>query len=236
MKTAIAVKKVTVTLLKKKVLHDISLTLPEGKVIGLLGPSGAGKTTLMRVLVGLQRPGSGTASVLGLTAGSAKLRPLIGYVTQTPSVYLDLTVQENLRYFGAMIGVGAGRVHEVLVLVRLTDQAGQLAGLLSGGQLARVSLAVALLGSPRLLVLDEPTVGLDPVLRQELWDQFRELAAAGTTLLISSHVMDEAKRCDTLVLLREGRVLASATPAELMAETNTHDVEAAFLRLVGASA
>ena len=234
MKSAIDVEQVSVALGGHRVLQSISLTLPEGKVTGLLGPSGAGKTTLMRVLVGLQRPKSGSTKIFGLSAGAKQLRSQIGYVTQTPSVYLDLTVAENLRYFAAMVGARDGRVEEVIGLVRLSEQTKQLARSLSGGQLARVSLAAALLSSPKLLVLDEPTVGLDPVLRQELWEQFHELAGQGTTLLVSSHVMDEAKRCDNLVLMREGELLATGTPAALMASTNTHDIESAFLSLVGA--
>jgi ABC-2 type transport system ATP-binding protein len=232
MKTVIALDKVTVNLAHAKVLDEISLALPEGQVIGLLGPSGAGKTTLMRAIMGLQRVAHGKVTVLGLAAGTAKLRPKVGYVTQAPSVYGDLTVQENLRYFGAMVNAGSGRVDEVMAMVHLEDHSDQLAGRLSGGQLARVSLAVALLGSPRVLILDEPTVGLDPVLRLELWDEFHALAKTGVTLLVSSHVMDEAKRCDSLVLMREGKLLASGTPAELMNRTDTHDIEMAFLKLV----
>jgi ABC-2 type transport system ATP-binding protein len=236
MNNAIELKNVTVHLEKDLVLDDVVLDIPQGKVTGLLGPSGAGKTTLMRVIVGLQRPKKGSVKILGKPAGSAELRAWVGYVTQAPSVYADLTVAENLRYFGAMVNVGKPRVDEIMALVRLQDYAGRLAGRLSGGQRARVSLAVALLGSPKLLVLDEPTVGLDPVLRQELWSQFHDLAKSGVTLLVSSHVMDEAKRCDNLVLLREGKVLAAGSPAKLMDQTDTHDVEAAFLRLVGAAA
>lgn len=232
MKTVIELKNVSVNLAKEKVLKSISLTLPEGKVIGLLGPSGAGKTTLMRAIMGLQKTAAGSVTVLDMPAGTAKLRPLVGYVTQAPSVYGDLTVAENLSYFGAMVNVGRGRVAEVMALVHLEDYAGQLAGKLSGGQLARVSLAVALLGSPRLLILDEPTVGLDPVLRLELWQQFHKLASSGVTLLVSSHVMDEARRCDGLVLMREGKILAQGTPAEMMTRTHTSDVETAFLKLV----
>jgi ABC-2 type transport system ATP-binding protein len=235
MKTVVKLKDVSVNLAKNKVLRNISLDLPEGKEKVLLGTSGAGKTTFMRVIMGLQRVAGGSVEVLGMKAGAAQLRPLVGYVTQAPSVYADLTVTENLRYFGAMVNVGAKRVDEVIGLVRLGDQADQLAGKLSGGQLARVSLAVALLGSPRLLVLDEPTVGLDPVLRLELWEQFHELADNGVTLLVSSHVMDEARRCDELVLMREGQILAAGTPSELMKRTMAADVETAFLKLVEAA-
>lgn len=233
MKQAIEIAHVSVILGKMSVLEDISLTVKTGKVTGLLGPSGAGKTTLMRVIVGLQQPRSGTSQVLGLKSGATGLRSKVGYVTQAPSVYLDLSVRENLRYFGVLVGAGPKRIDEVLAQVHLLQQAGQLAAQLSGGQLARVSLAVALLGDPKLLILDEPTVGLDPVLRKELWEQFHDLARGGVTLLVSSHVMDEASRCDDLVLLRDGRVLANGTPAELMGATKTHDIEGAFLSLVG---
>jgi ABC-2 type transport system ATP-binding protein len=173
--------------------------------------------------------------VLGKPAGSAELRKRIGYVTQAPSVYGDLSVKENLAYFGAMVGAAHGRAEEVIKLVRLEKQAGQLVGSLSGGQRARVSLGVALLGTPDLLVLDEPTVGLDPLLRQELWDQFHELARGGATLLVSSHVMDEAKRCDGLVLLRDGQLLATGEPGELVSRTHAKDIESAFVALVEAA-
>jgi ABC-2 type transport system ATP-binding protein len=232
MDMAIRAEKLTVKLEKDVVLRDVTVTVPKGQVAGLLGPSGAGKTTLMKAMVGLQRPTSGSVEVLGERAGSAKLRSRIGYVTQSPSVYADLTVEENLMFFGAMVGVGREHIKRVIGDVRLSKQTGQLVGSLSGGQRARVSLAVAMLGEPELLILDEPTVGLDPVLRQELWGQFHELAQRGTTLLISSHVMDEAVRCEHLILMREGGVLATGTPAELMDQTDTHDVESAFLRLV----
>ncbi len=234
MKNAIKIEHVSVDLGGNEVLKDISLDLPDGQVTGLLGPSGAGKTTLMRVLVGLQRTKSGSVTIFGLRAGTKQLRPQIGYVTQTSSVYPDLTVTENLCYFAAMVGASDDRVEEVIELVRLGEQTKQLVGSLSGGQRARVSLAAALMGSPKLLVLDEPTVGLDPVLRLELWQQFHELARHGTTLLVSSHVMDEANRCDSLVLMREGSCLATGSPMELMTQTKTQDIGSAFLSLVGA--
>lgn len=214
-------------------LHAIDLDVRRGVVTGLLGPSGSGKTTLLRSVVGAQIVESGVVSVLGLPAGSAALRRRVGYQTQAPSVYADLTVAENLSYFGAIAGVGTGAVGEVVALVGLAGLEGQLAATLSGGELARLSLAAALLGGPELLVLDEPTVGLDPVLRRDLWETFRALAARGTTLLVSSHVMDEADRCHELVLLREGRVLATGTPVELRARTGTSDLDAAFLALIG---
>jgi ABC-2 type transport system ATP-binding protein len=219
----------------RRVLSDLSCAVPAGRVTGLLGPSGSGKTTLLRALVGVQRIRSGEVTVLGEPAGSPGLRSRVGYVTQAPSVYPDLTVRENARHFAALYGRGARAADDALTAVGLADAAGQLVADLSGGQRGRVSLACALVGEPQLLVLDEPTVGLDPVLRVELWDRFHALAAAGTTLVVSSHVMDEAGRCDRLLLLREGRLLADSTPARLRADSGTDDLEEAFLRLVRAS-
>ncbi|HSX01301.1 MAG TPA: ABC transporter ATP-binding protein [Candidatus Saccharimonas sp.] len=233
MNAAIELKGVKVVREKQTILSEVSLTLPAGKVVGLLGPSGAGKTTLIRVLVGLQKLAAGTATVLGMPAGSRKLRPQIGYSSQSLAVYPDLTVHENLTYFAAMTNASGKRVAEVLQEVSLEPQAKQLVRSLSGGQRARVSLGVALLGQPKLLVLDEPTVGLDPVLRTQLWDHFHRLAAAGTTLLVSSHVMDEAERCDELVLVRDGRVLSQGTPAGIKQSAGAQTIEQAFVSLIG---
>lgn len=234
MKYAVRAEGLTVRRGGHPVLHDLDLGVLSGVVTGLLGPSGSGKTTLLRAVVGAQASVTGSVTVLGLPAGSPSLRHAIGYVTQAPSVYDDLTVHENLRFFARVLGVGRARVAACLDQVGLAAEAGRVVARLSGGQRARVSLAVALLGEPELLVLDEPTVGLDPVLRQELWAGFRELAAAGTTVLVSSHVMDEAERCDRLLLLRDGRLLDDGTPSELLRRTGATDVEGAFLRLVGA--
>ena len=217
---------------KKEVLHSVSFDVPSGSLVGLLGPSGSGKTTLMRAIVGVQRDVSGTVTVLGHPAGSAILRHRVGYVTQDASVYGDLTVRQNLNYFASILHAERADVDRVIEATDLTEQANQLVGSLSGGQLSRASLAAALLGSPELLVLDEPTVGLDPVLRVELWTLFRRLAEGGTTLLVSSHVMDEATRCDRLVLLREGEILADETPAGLLERTGAEDAEGAFLALI----
>ncbi len=215
-----------------RVLPGLSFTVPRGQVTGLLGPSGSGKSTLMRALVGVQKVQGGTVEVLGLPAGARALRDRVGYVTQAPSVYPDLTVTENLSFFARVLQAPLNQVDEVLEQVDLTDHAGALAGRLSGGQLSRVSLGVALLGSPELLVLDEPTVGLDPVLRRDLWALFHRLADRGATLLVSSHVMDEATRCDRLLLLREGELVADDTPQGLLDRTGAADGEAAFLALV----
>ncbi|MFI5781306.1 ABC transporter ATP-binding protein [Nocardia sp. NPDC051570] len=217
------------------VLRGVSFTVPAGSVMGLLGPSGCGKTTLIRSIVGVQRIKSGTVTVLGKPSGTASLRAQVGYVTQSPSVYSDLTVRQNVRYFGAVYGVSRSAVDETIRDVGLAAYPDRLVDKLSGGQQARVSLACALVAKPSVLVLDEPTVGLDPVLRRDLWNHFRELAATGTTLLVSSHVMDEADRCDRLLLMREGRLLADETPEELREATGATNLEDAFLELVLAS-
>ena len=217
------------------VLPELSLDIRRSVVTGLLGPSGSGKTTLIRAIVGVQIVESGDVSVLGEPAGAEGLRRRIGYVTQAPSVYSDLTVRQNLEYFASILGAPSGRVKETIDSVALGGHANQLVRTLSGGEESRVLLASALLGHPDLLVLDEPTVGLDPVLRRDLWNMFHELAAGGTTLVVSSHVMDEAERCDDLVLLRDGRVVATGSPSELRQETHTEDLEQAFLALAEAS-
>ena len=229
---AIEVRDLVVVRGKRPVLHGLTCTVPRGSVTGLLGPSGSGKTTLMRCVVGVQKIASGTVRVLGDEAGSAALRSRIGYLTQDPSVYGDLTVRENARYFASLYGLGAADADAAIADVGLREAAGQLVRTLSGGQHARASLACALVSKPELLVLDEPTVGQDPVLRNELWQRFHALAAAGTTLLVSSHVMDEAGRCERLLLIREGRLIADDTPAAVRAAAATDDLDEAFLRLV----
>lgn len=228
----------------RTVLDALRFDVPRGRITGLLGPSGCGKSTLLRAIVGTQAKVTGTLDVLGRPAGDPRLRPRIGYVTQAPSVYDDLTVRQNLDYFAAVLHPGrAARalrrdtVTRAVEDVDLTRHADALAGRLSGGQRSRVSLAVALLGAPELLVLDEPTVGLDPVLRRDLWNLFHALAAdRGTTLLVSSHVMDEAERCHRLLLMREGRILADGAPDALRERTGSATVEAAFLHLVDEAA
>ncbi|HWC35357.1 MAG TPA: ABC transporter ATP-binding protein [Mycobacteriales bacterium] len=219
----------------KVILPGVSLQVPPGKVTGLLGPSGSGKTTLMRAIVGVQIVAGGQVRVLGRPAGAKDLRHRVAYVTQEPSVYADLTVEENLRYFARILRAPHTRIEEVIELVGLGRQTRQVARTLSGGELSRVSLAVALLGKPELLVLDEPTVDVDPILRRELWQTFYSLADAGASVLVSSHVMDEASRCHELVLMRSGEIIATGTPAELLARTSTDDLEAAFIALAEAS-
>jgi ABC-2 type transport system ATP-binding protein len=215
-----------------EVLRDLTFSVAPGEVTGLLGPSGCGKTTLMRAIVGVQRITSGTVTVLGERAGSPALRSRIGYVTQAPSVYDDLTVEENLRFFASVLGLGADRVEASVETVALGAERSKVVSRLSGGQRSRVSLAVALLGEPALVVLDEPTVGLDPVLRKDLWETFHRLADRGAAVFVSSHVMDEATRCDRLMLMREGRIIADETPQGLLEKTGAADIETAFLDLV----
>jgi ABC-2 type transport system ATP-binding protein len=219
-----------------EVVHGLTFGVAEGTVTGLLGPSGCGKTTLMRAIVGVQQGVSGECSVLGRPAGAPALRRLLGYVTQAPAVYTDLSVEENLRYFAAVVSAPRTDVARVLAAVDLEAYADRRVDRLSGGQINRVSLATALLGAPQLLVLDEPTVGLDPVLRRDLWALFHRLADGGVTLLVSSHVMDEATRCDRLLLMREGNLVADDTEVGLIARTGAQDVEAAFLALVEGTA
>ncbi|MDJ1133567.1 ABC transporter ATP-binding protein [Streptomyces iconiensis] len=221
---------------RTQLLSDISFGVPRGTIVGLLGPSGCGKTTLLRCVMGIQGGTTGHVQVLCHSAGAKALRTRVGYVTQAPSVYADLTVLENLQYFSAALGLRGWRrenaVVRVIKEVDLAEYADRPVKRLSGGQYSRVSLAVALLGTPDLLVMDEPTVGLDPLVRRELWSVFRRLAEGGTTLMVSSHVMDEADRCDRLLLMREGQLLASCNRAELLAHTGSGSVEEAFARLV----
>jgi ABC-2 type transport system ATP-binding protein len=229
---AIAVHALRVVRGKNVVIPSLDLVVPAGQVVGLLGPSGSGKTTLMRAIVGAQVVAGGDVSVFGEPAGSPSLRPRIGYQTQSPSVYLDLTVAENLRYAAAILAVSGERLAQTLSDVGLAGLEKRIVRTLSGGELSRTSLAVALLGKPDLLVLDEPTVGLDPVLRRDLWELFGRLRDDGASLLVSSHVMDEAVRCDRLVLMRAGAILADGTLAELLERTGAADAEGAFLHLV----
>jgi ABC-2 type transport system ATP-binding protein len=229
---AIDVERLHVVRGGKTVLDDLDVQVHAGRVTGLLGPSGSGKSTLLRSIVGVQRIASGSVRVLGLPAGAPELRRRVAYTTQEPSVYADLTVRENLRYFGRLLGVAEPELDRSIQAVRLGDNADAVVARLSGGQKARASLATALLGRPEVLILDEPTVGLDPLLRRDLWSIFRSLAADGATLVVSSHVMDEAENCDELVLVREGAIVAYASPQAIRERTGTDDMSEAFIRLI----
>lgn len=230
--TAVAAEALCVQRGSRQVLHDLHFQVSRGEVVGLLGPSGCGKTTLMRAIVGVQAGVTGSIDVLGEPAGTPALRRQIGYVTQSPSIYADLTPRENLRFFARVLGLGSAAVNHVIATVDLGAQADRVVAGLSGGERSRVSLAVALLGEPALLVLDEPTVGLDPVLRRSLWNVFHDLADAGAAVIVSSHVMDEAERCDRLLLMRDGHFLADGPPAQIVAGTGAATIEGAFLALV----
>lgn len=232
---ALTIQGLHVTRGRNHVIRGVDMQVDRGELVGLLGPSGSGKTTVMRAVVGVQQRVTGTVEVLGLPAGHPRLRDRVGYVTQSPSVYDDLTITENLQYFARLLGTSNGDVAQALADVDLARIADRRVGVLSGGERSRVSLAVALLGKPEVLVLDEPTVGLDPVLRRDLWALFHRLAERGIAMLVSSHVMDEAQRCDRLILMRDGVVLADAALEPLLAQTGAADVEGAFLHLVDAA-
>jgi ABC-2 type transport system ATP-binding protein len=230
--TAVAITDLVVRRGGREVVRVPRLEVPAAAVTGLMGPSGCGKTTLMRAIVGVQIVQAGRVEVLGRSAGSRALRRQVGYMTQAPSVYRDLTTRENLRYFARVLGAPPARIDDVIEVVDLDRHAERVVSSLSGGEQARVSLATALLARPHLLVLDEPTVGLDPLLRRDLWGTFRSLAGEGIALLVSSHVMDEAEHCDALVLMRDGHIVANETPDELRRETGCDDLEEAFVALI----
>lgn len=231
-RVALLVEDLHVTRGGNEVLRGLGFEVAAGEILGLLGPSGSGKSTLIRAVVGVQRRTTGRCEIFGVPAGAAALRQRVGYMTQAPAVYGDLTVFENLRYFADMVDSDRSSVGQVIEQVQLGPERDRQVGALSGGQIRRVSLAAALLGRPDLLLLDEPTVGLDPVLRRNLWEIFHHIAATGTTLIVSSHVMDEARECDRLLLLREGLVVADGTETDLLARTGATDIGGAFLQLV----
>ena len=214
-----------------RAVDGLSLSVQAGEVYGMLGPNGSGKTTLIRLLVGLLKPTAGAVSILGQRMPAKEILARVGYMTQASSLYEDLTVRENVAFFGEMCGgVSRGQVDEAISLVDLVDRAGSLVRTVSGGMRQRTSLACAVVHRPQLLLLDEPTVGIDPQLRSTFWSYFRKLAMEGTTLIISSHAMDEAERCDRLGFVRQGKLLAQGSAAELRAQAGTATLEEAFLR------
>jgi ABC-2 type transport system ATP-binding protein len=228
---AIQVAGVTVEKLGKKILDNVSMELPGNKSIGLIGPSGSGKTTLIRTLVGSQIITKGTAKIFGEKVGSASLRSRIGYMSQKSAVYGDITVKENFEYFASICGSSEQQVAEIMESMRLNLHRDKMASSLSGGEATRLSLGIALLGNPEILFLDEPTVGLDPSLRIELWKIFASLRNQGKTILITSHMMDEAERCDILILMRNGKIIFQGNAEQLKAKTQSESIEHAFIKL-----
>jgi ABC-2 type transport system ATP-binding protein len=229
---AVSINHLRVNRGKRPALHDFSVDIARGTITGLLGPSGCGKSTLMRCIVGTQIVASGSVIVLGHAAGSAPLRHQVGYLPQNPAIYDDLRIIDNVRYFASLYGYDGRAADDAIERVGLTDHRTAHCGNLSGGQRTRASLACALVCQPALLVLDEPTVGLDPMLRVNLWEQFVELARGGTTLLVSSHVMDEADHCGDLLLIRDGQLVAHTTPTHLREDTGCTSLEEAFLSII----
>jgi ABC-2 type transport system ATP-binding protein len=229
---AVTIENLRVIRGKRPALQDFSVQIAQGTITGLLGPSGCGKTTLIRCIVGTQIIASGTVTVLGEPAGSSALRRRVGYLPQDPTIYNDLRIIDNVRYIASLYGFDSHAADAAIERVGLTDHRTAYCGNLSGGQRTRASLACALVCQPALLVLDEPTVGLDPVLRVDLWEQFTELARGGTTLLVSSHVMDEADHCGDLLLMREGVLVAHTTPTQLREDTGCTSLEEAFLSII----
>jgi ABC-2 type transport system ATP-binding protein len=215
-----------------KALDGVTLRVKQGEIYGLLGPNGAGKTTLIRAIVGLIAPSGGTVTVLGQRIPNLNILRQIGYMTQAAALYPGLSVEENVQFFAA-INSAEGGVDDVLKLVELDDRRKSVVATLSGGMRQRCSLACALVHKPHLLLLDEPTVGVDPQLRVQFWEEFRRMADAGTTIIVSSHVMDEAERCQRLGLVQYGRILAEGSPDEVRAQAGTQNLEEAFLRLAG---
>ena len=229
----VALEQVCVAYGKNEVLHDFTLSIPAGQVAGLVGPSGHGKTTLVNVVVGALRAKSGTVTVMGEPAPPHRTKPKIGFMPQSEALYADLTGAENMHFFGSLYGMTGAQIKQripiVLDQVHLEDTGHKVVAEFSGGMRRRLSLAIALLHSPRLLVLDEPTVGLDPLHRVALWETFRQLAQDGATFLVTTHVMEEAANCDSLVMIWSGRNLAHGSPTELVAQAGTADLESAFL-------
>jgi ABC-2 type transport system ATP-binding protein len=238
MESIVSIQNVTKVFGKQTVLQEINLEIHKGEIFGLLGPSGAGKTTLVKQLIGLDLPTNGEVYLFGKKMPSLDLIQGVGYMSQSDALYTELSAKENLEFFATLYGLkGKGRkkrIDEVMEIVQLTEHLNKLVSQYSGGMKRRLSLAAALLHEPDLLILDEPTVGIDPVLRQSIWDSFYELKNKGKTLIVTTHVMDEAEKCDRLGLIRDGHLIAVGTPSELKFQTNAATIEEAFLVYGGA--
>lgn len=235
---ALGVKHLNKSFDRKQILHDISIDVHKARIVGLLGPSGSGKTTLVKLMAGIDTPDSGEVTVLGEKVPSLRMLGRIGYMAQADALYGELTAEENLRFFASMYGLRKAaqrkRIVEVMEMVNLLDYLKMQVKKYSGGMKRRLSLAVALLHEPPILVLDEPTVGIDPVLRISIWEELYELCRNGTTIIVTTHVMDEAEKCHELGMLREGRLIARGTPGEILEASGSVTLEEAFLHYGGA--
>ncbi|HET7615505.1 MAG TPA: ABC transporter ATP-binding protein [Bacillales bacterium] len=229
----VALHDVSKTFDRHPVVRSVDLTLERPEIFGLLGPSGAGKTTLVKMIAGIDQANEGTVHVLGEKMPNLRTVKRIGYMAQSDALYEDLTAKENLHFFASLYGMRKRerneRIAEVLGVVDLIKDENKLVRHFSGGMKRRLSLAAALVHQPEVLILDEPTVGIDPVLRKQVWDAFEELVQKGTAILVTTHVMDEAERCDRLAMIRSGRLIASGTPEALKEDTGTASIEEAFL-------
>jgi ABC-2 type transport system ATP-binding protein len=237
-KTCIRVEHVSRSFGKKKVIDDISLEVNNGEIFGMLGPSGAGKTTLVKMIAGIDEPTSGTIHVLDSKMPSLQVMKKIGFMAQSDALYGELTALENLQFFAAIYGLKGKkqkqRIEEVMELVNLTEHIKKTVNNYSGGMKRRFSLAASLLHEPEVLILDEPTVGIDPVLRQSIWEELERIRQKGTTIVVTTHVMDEAEKCQRLAMIRDGRLIAVGSPEELKKKTNSQTIEEAFLYYGGA--
>jgi ABC-2 type transport system ATP-binding protein len=237
--SCIRVTRVSRSFGKKSVLTDITLDVNRAEIFGLLGPSGSGKTTLVKMIAGIDEPTAGEVDLLGVRMPKLGMLSRIGYMAQSDALYAELSAKENLEFFSALFGLRGGkqqkRIQEVIELVNLTDSLKKPVGAYSGGMKRRLSLAIALLHEPDVLILDEPTVGIDPVLRKSIWSELQKLSANGTTILVTTHVMDEADKCDRLGMIRDGKLIAVGTPDELKHATGAATIEDAFLVYGGAA-
>lgn len=236
----IRTREVTKAFSGNEVLHGISLEVRHREIFGLLGPSGSGKTTFVKMIAGIDEATRGEVEVLGTQMPKLSMMNRIGYMAQSDAMYNELTAKENLEFFGALFGLRGGkmkrRIDEVMALVNLTEHLKRPVGAYSGGMKRRLSLAIALIHEPEVLILDEPTVGIDPVLRQSIWNEFENLSQKGTTILVTTHVMDEADKCHRLGMVRDGKLIAVGTPEALKQETGSATIEEAFLYYGGVRA
>ncbi|WP_203289347.1 ABC transporter ATP-binding protein [Metabacillus sp. cB07] len=234
---AIVLQSVSKSFGKKEVIQDVTFKVDKGEIFGLLGPSGSGKTTIIKMIVGIEEPTNGEASVLGVRMPDLNMLKNIGFMAQSDALYSELTGKENVSFFASLSGLRGKnkkeRIEYVLDLVNLAEHAGKRTGDYSGGMKRRLSLAIAMLNEPQVLVLDEPTVGIDPILRQSIWEELERIRQSGTAIVVTTHVMDEAEKCGRIGFVRDGKLIAAGTPEELKSEAKTATIEGAFLAYGG---